>query len=159
MFPKYWLLPCLLLISAGRVRSQTVSDSLTAQLTSLQAQSLFPGFSVAIVRRDTVLYQQGFGLANIQTRAPYTPQTIQSVGSISKTFIGVSLMQCVERGLFTLDTPINELLPFRVVNPYFPADTIRVRHLATHTSGLVDYEPVYAQTYVFNGNPGPVPAS
>jgi CubicO group peptidase (beta-lactamase class C family) len=66
----------------------------------------------------------------------------------------------VERGLFSLDTPINALLPFRVVNPYFPNDTIRVRHLATHTAGLVDYEPVYhRRTYVFVGERGTVPAS
>lgn len=68
-------------------------------------------------------------------------------------------MQLVERGRFSLDTPINSLLPFRVVNPYFPTDTIRIRHLATHTSGLVDYEPVYAQTYVFSGHPGTVPSN
>ena len=158
MFSTYWLTILLIFISIWHTQAQSTRDSLTAQLTALQARSLFPGFSVAIVRQDTVLYQHGFGLANLQTGLPYTPQTIQSVGSISKTLIGVSLMQCVERGLFSLDTPINDLLPFRVVNPYFPADTIRVRHLATHTSGLVDYEPVYAQTYIFNGKPGTVPA-
>ncbi|WP_080238060.1 serine hydrolase domain-containing protein [Spirosoma rigui] len=159
MFAKYWPTILFLCISTHSIRAQSPGDSLTKQLTDLHARSLFPGFSVAIVRPDTVLYQQGFGLANLQTRTPYTPHTVQSVGSISKTLIGVSLMQGVERGLFTLDTPINALLPFRVVNPYFPTDTIRIRHLATHTSGLVDYEPVYAQTYVFNGNPGTVPAS
>jgi CubicO group peptidase (beta-lactamase class C family) len=148
---------CFLTIDS--LSAQSVSDLLTTKLTALQGRSAFPGFGVAIVSKDSVLYQHGFGLADLADGTPYTVQTVQPIGSVSKTLIGVSLMQCIERGLFSLDTPINDLLPFRVVNPYFPTDTIRVRHLATHTSGLLDYEPTYQKTYVFAGERGTVPAA
>lgn len=46
-------------------------------------------------------------------------------------------MQCVERGELSLDTDVNTILPFEVENPHFPNNPITVRHLATHTSGIV----------------------
>ncbi|MEM8585551.1 MAG: serine hydrolase domain-containing protein, partial [Bacteroidota bacterium] len=84
------------------------------------------------------LYQKGFGYADIDNQIPYTPQHLQNIGSISKTFIGVSLQQAVDQGLLTWDTPINEVLPFQVIHPDYPDQPILLSHLASHTAGIND---------------------
>jgi CubicO group peptidase (beta-lactamase class C family) len=73
---------------------------------------------------------------------------LQNVGSVSKTLIGVSLMQLVEQGKIKLDDDINTYLPFKVINPYFPQDRITVRHLATHTSTLKDTNDFWLKDYL-----------
>lgn len=84
------------------------------------------------------------------SKKPYTVDTVQPIGSVSKTFIGIALMKAIELGYFTLDTNINDVLDFKVSNPAFPSKQMTIRHLATHTSGIVDREEVYNQTYLFN---------
>jgi CubicO group peptidase (beta-lactamase class C family) len=69
------------------------------------------------------------------------------IASISKTFIGLALMKAVDQGYFTLETNINEILPFKVINPAYPKSIIRIKHLVTHTSGLVDNDSIYKLSY------------
>ena len=125
----------------------TAAQQLDSTLTQLARRPALPGFCVVEVTPDSVRYQRGFGYADVATKKPFTPATIQYIGSISKTLIGISLMQLVERGKLTLDTDINTILPFRVVNPHQPDSVIRVRHLATHTSGIIDRYEAYELGY------------
>lgn len=130
------------------VFGQTDGKKLTLKLNGLYKKSNFPGFAVAIVNRNGVLYEHGFGFANMEKRVPFTTRTIQPVGSVSKTLIGAALMKAVEINLFSFETNINDLLPFKVSNPNFPNSEIKIRHLATHTSGIVDREEIYEKTYL-----------
>ena len=140
---------CLLLFLLPSFNSfgQTNSEKLTNTLGEMQKKSNFIGYAVAVVNQNGVLYKKGFGLANVANNKAYTPQTIQPVGSVSKTFIGVALMKAVESGMFSLGTNINDILPFKVYNPNFPDAEIKIRHLATHTSGIVDREEIYEKSY------------
>jgi CubicO group peptidase (beta-lactamase class C family) len=128
-------------------------SQLSKKLTELQSKSLIPGFAVSIIKGDSVYFQEGFGFADRITKTLYTPNTIQPVGSVSKTFIAMALMQCVQQGLFTLETDINTLLPFEVKNPNFPDNAIKIKHLATHTSGILDNPTFYFQTYELGKTP------
>ncbi len=124
------------------------------QLTALQSASHIPGFCVVLFDANHTVYQHGFGFADLATRRPYTVDTVQPIGSISKTLIGMALMKGVERGWFKLDDDVNTILPFPVRNPQFPDRPITLRQLATHTSGIVDRESVYAAAYTPGaGNP------
>src|SRR5262249_4279053 len=78
------------------------------------------GFAVTIVSQNEVLFQKGYGLSDIERKVPYEPQSLQNVASVSKTLIGISLMQLVEQGKIKLDDDINTYLPYKVINPYFP---------------------------------------
>ena len=127
---------------------QTGVEKLDKSLVALQKKSNFPGFAVVIVNEKRILYKHGFGLANIANKTPYTTQTIQPVGSVSKTVIGAALMKAVEMKLFSLETNVNDILPFKVYNPNFPTSEIKIRQLATHTSSIVDREEVYEKTYI-----------
>ncbi len=115
----------------------------TKEMEDLLAKSNIPGIGVAMVSVDSILYKQGFGFANLTLKQPYTSNTIQNIGSTSKTVIGVALMKLVDSGKIELDDAINNYLPFNVSNPYFPEELITIRHLATHTSGIKDRVTTY----------------
>ena len=129
---------------AGRPAAADTA-SLTTTLRQLWQSSALPGFAVAVVRPDGIVYARGFGYANKETRQPYTPATVQVVGSVSKTLLGVALLQAQAAGQLRLDQPVNELLPFAVLNPYFPDQPITLRHLATMTAGLTDDQSFYSK--------------
>ncbi len=120
---------------------------LDRELAALQTGSHVPGFCVIMFDASHTIYENGFGFADLAARRPYSVDTVQPIGSISKTLIGVALMKGVERGWFKLDDDVNTILPFPVRNPGFPDRPITLRQLATHTSGIVDREAVYAAGY------------
>ncbi|MEN8799933.1 MAG: serine hydrolase domain-containing protein, partial [Flavobacteriaceae bacterium] len=76
------------------------------------------------------------------------PETVHNIASISKTFIGIALMKAQEMGLLNLDDPVNLHLPFEVTNPYYPADSITIRQLASHTSSILDTDVYNQKAYV-----------
>lgn len=121
---------------------QDVIRHLDQVLDNLAGREHLPGFAVNILEKDTCRYHYSNGYARLANQIPYTNRTVQNIASISKTFIGISLMLLVEEGKLTLDTPINNILPFDVTNPYFPEKSITIRHLANHTATINDF-PVY----------------
>lgn len=123
------------------------TEEFTARLTSIYNESDAPGFAVTVIQDDAVIYQKTFGKADIEAGRPYTDQTTQPIGSISKTFVAAAVVKAIEQGHFTLETDINDILPAKVVNPKRPDATITVRHLVTHSSGLLDRFEAYLQAY------------
>ena len=94
-----------------------------------------PGLALAIVRGDQIVYLKGYGRADASGR-PVTPQTPFLIGSITKSFTALAVMQLVEAGTVDLDAPVQRYIPwFRVADPRASAQ-ITVRHLLTMTSGL-----------------------
>lgn len=122
-------------------------EELTAALQEVYEGSEAPGFSVSIVKNDAVIYQNTFGKANIATEQPYTMQSVQPIGSISKTFVAAAIVKAIEQGHFDLETDINDVLPVDVINPNQPDATIKVKHLVTHTSSLGDNIEAYFAAY------------
>lgn len=113
-------------------------DSLDADLRQLSSTSLIPGFSVAIAKDGQMVFEKGYGYADLANKVPFTPQTIHGVASISKTFVGLAILQLVDAGKLRLDEPINDILPYKITNPHHPDKAITVRHLVTHTSTLTE---------------------
>ncbi len=127
---------------------ETYRDSLTTQLTEIHKQGHINGFSVAIVDQNEVLYQAGIGYSDLNSKESYTENTIQNIGSVSKTFIGIAVMKAQEMGKLGLDDPINKYLPFKVYNPSHPEEEITLRHLATHTSTILDTDHYDERSYI-----------
>lgn len=121
---------------------QTNAD-LSAYLESLLTTKNIPGFSVNVSLGNNVAFQESFGYANIANQVPYTNQTVNNLASISKTFLGAATAKAIEQGYFTLETNINDLLPIAIVNPKQPNANIKIKHLVTHTSGIVDVPATY----------------
>lgn len=114
------------------------SAALTTYFTTLAEDSEIPGFAVSIVKDGAIVYQNAVGYANIENEVAYTNHTVNFVASLSKTFVGAATAKAISDGHFTLDTNINELLPVPITNPKQPNAVITVKHLVTHTSGLID---------------------
>jgi CubicO group peptidase (beta-lactamase class C family) len=94
-----------------------------------------PGLAVGIVQGDQVAHLKGFGVADLSGRL-VTPQTPFIIGSLTKSFTALAIMQLVEAGKVDLDAPVQRYLPwFRVADEQASARII-VRHLLNQTSGL-----------------------
>ena len=101
------------------------------------------GFSVAILDKNGLILSKGYGYADVKNKIPMSHNTIQNIGSISKTITGAAAMQLVEKGQLDLDENINTYLPFSVSHPVFPKTPITARQLLTHTSAIVDRRSIY----------------
>lgn len=119
-------------------RLQKEIDSLEIKLTNISEESIIPGFAATILQGNDIIYSKGFGYSDVVNSHNFTPQTIHTIASISKTFVGVAIMKLVEDGKLNLDDPVNDFLPFTISSPHFPKTDITIRHLVTHTSSLND---------------------
>ncbi len=91
------------------------------------------GLSITTLQDDEVTYRKGIGFRDFEEGTSATPETIYCIGSVTKTFTALAVMQLQEKDLISLDDPITEYVPF----PVKPMDEpIRVRHLLSHSSGL-----------------------
>jgi len=125
---------------------------LDTELDALHRKGFFTGFSVAIVNANGTLYAKGFGSSDLALGKPYTAKTIQNIGSVSKTVVGIAVMKVVELGKLNLDDDINKYLPFAVSNPDFPNIPITIRQLANHTSSIVDTDVYLNHNYFLKPN-------
>lgn len=131
--------------------AQNASKNLTNELHQITQTTSLKGFGIVVFTSDSLLYRHGFGQASSTEK--YAANTKQKIASLSKLFIGVAVMKAQEMGLLKLDDPVNDYLPFELVNPYHPNQTISIRHLATHTAGLAksieyDLKAIYAPTKI-----------
>ncbi|RZJ82855.1 MAG: class A beta-lactamase-related serine hydrolase [Massilia sp.] len=116
------------------------------------AEAGLVGVGAAVILDRKLVWSHGYGFANKQDAVPFTTDTVMNIGSISKTFTGVALMQAVHDGKLSLDQDVNAYLPFKVVNPDFPDTPITLRQLATHTSSISDRWAVYQGAYHWGGD-------
>lgn len=121
-------------------------NELTEKLTKISKETDFNGFGVALVNENEVLYQNGFGIANLDPMQKYDENTVQNIASVSKTFLGIAILKAQELGKLKLDDPINKYLSFKVNNPYHPNIPITIRQLATHTSSINDNKVYMTKT-------------
>jgi len=119
--------------------------AVAAQLERLIARAMrahgLPIVSIALVDDQEVVWSKGFGVIDSATHRTAGSETVFRVGSVSKLFTDVAIMQLVEQGKIDLDAPVTRYLPdFHPHNPYGKAITLR--QLMSHRSGLVRESPV-----------------
>ncbi len=94
-----------------------------------------PGAALAVTRDDEVIYKRGYGTANLEYDIPITTATIFDIASVSKQFAAFAIATLAHDGKLSLDDDIRTYLPDV---PDF-GNTITIRHLLHHTSGLRDW--------------------
>src|SRR3954447_26657248 len=94
-----------------------------------------PGLALAVVKDGDVVYQQSYGLANVELKVPVTGDTVFQIQSITKTFTAAAVMMLVEEGKVALDDPVGKYLD-GTPESWKP---ITLRHLLSHTSGIKDF--------------------
>jgi CubicO group peptidase (beta-lactamase class C family) len=96
-----------------------------------------PSVCVALIDDQGVVYKQAYGLANVEENTPATLDTVYKLGSITKLFTGIEVMQLYEEGLIDLDAPITDYLPDFFINSRFSSsEPITIRSILGHRSGL-----------------------
>jgi CubicO group peptidase (beta-lactamase class C family) len=115
----------------------------------------YPSLSACIIKNDSVVWENQYGMSDLEREKPATIDTIYTVASITKTITSTALMQLYDQGLFALDDDVNEYLPFWLRNPAFPDDPISIRMLLSHASSL-NPDPVSYHWFNFS-SPPPIP--
>ena len=95
-----------------------------------------PGATVVVLQAEQLLLRKAYGLANVELKVPMRADYVFRIGSISKTFTAVALMQLVDRGKLLLAAPISRYLPSSPPS----WSKITVEHLLVHASGIPDLE-------------------
>jgi CubicO group peptidase (beta-lactamase class C family) len=93
-----------------------------------------PGLALAITHNKTILHIRGFGIAGKNRKV--TPQTPFFIGSLSKSFTALAMMQLAEKGKIVIDSPVQTYLPWFEVGDKNASAQITVRHLLNQTGGL-----------------------
>ncbi|HKT48500.1 MAG TPA: serine hydrolase domain-containing protein [Candidatus Acidoferrales bacterium] len=112
-------------------KSATATDEVFADL----AKPGSPGCALAAARDGKILYEHGYGLANIEENVPIAPTTIFDIGSTSKQFTAASILLLEKQGKLSVRDDIRKYLP--ELPDY--GRKITILHLLNHTSGLRDY--------------------
>ncbi len=110
-------------------------QAINAYLESKLRQHRIPGLAIAIVKGDRMVHLKGFGIADPEKRS-VTPDTPFILGSVSKSFTALAIMQLVDAGKVNLDTPVQKYLPWFGVTDRQAASQITVRHLLNQISGI-----------------------
>jgi D-alanyl-D-alanine carboxypeptidase len=117
------------LSAAVRLRSD-----LQASLDRLRAKDAIPGVSATVLFPDGSTWRGVSGLSNVAAGTSVTPETAFAVGSISKTFLAVLVLDLADEGKLRLEAPARQYVPSLPI-----AATITIRQLLDHTSGLYDF--------------------
>ncbi|WP_170934669.1 serine hydrolase domain-containing protein [Hymenobacter gelipurpurascens] len=131
-------------------RPITNIPQLTDSITRIMRREHIPGLMLAIVSPDPAeRFVGGLGLSDVEHKTPVTANTLFRIGSVTKTFVAVGLMQLVEQGKLSLNDEVRKLAPeIPIDNPWEATDPVRVVHVLEHTAGFDDmhFNHVYNST-------------
>src|SRR5215472_5305466 len=139
----------LILFAAARAQAQTdppkeyaaAVQSLDRFIAHEVADKRLPALSVALVDDQKIVWARGYGFADTDKKKPATADTVYRVGSVSKLFTDIAVMQLVEQGKLDLDAPVTKYLPdFKPLSQ--SEQPITLRMLMAHRSGLVREPPL-----------------
>jgi CubicO group peptidase (beta-lactamase class C family) len=104
------------------------------QVFAIKSTDPTPGFTVGIVRNDSLIFAKGYGMANLEYGIPNTPESVYHMASVSKQFTAYAILLLEKSGRLQLNDDIRKYLS------WFPdlKQTITITHLMNHTSGIRD---------------------
>lgn len=144
-----WLLLCVLLGAAaclppaddqeatptaeGGIAAR-IFEALDPHVVASMERHRTPGIALALTDRHGLVGVRTWGYADLKAKVPVVDETLFQIGSITKSFTALALLQAQERGAIDIDEPVSRYLPWFEVESSF--EQIRVRHLLTHTAGI-----------------------
>ena len=139
MTSKHFLLSALIwLVAAGCGHAQSPAPADLAKIDTLMSRYAgdIPGASLLVVKDGKAIVRRGFGYADLEKHIKAGSETNYRLASVSKQFTAACILLLKQDGKLRLEDSVRKWLP------ELPAsdDKITVRHLLTHTSGLIDYE-------------------
>lgn len=122
---------------------EKVTDQLEAKAAAFVKEQRLPGVAVGVVHGDRLAWSSGIGFADVASRRGSEATTLHRIASITKTFTGTAIMQLRDEGRLHLDDPAVEHIPElrAAASPFGPIQTVTIRRLLSHESGLVGDPP------------------
>jgi D-alanyl-D-alanine carboxypeptidase len=125
-------------VSANALSQAAAVQPLFARLDEFIARHMretgAPGMTLALANREGLIRVSTYGYADTKAGARVVPETMFEIGSVSKSFVGLLLLQLRDEGKLDLNKPIVEYLPWLKINSKFEA--ITTHHILSHTGGL-----------------------
>lgn len=133
------LLPCLSVSAREQEKPDRFKEQLEPVIQQVMRQTGMPGFAIAIVENQKIIYAAGFGVKNISGKEPISARSLFHMASITKPFVATSIIQLWEQGKIDLDAPVVRYLPyFRLADERYKR--ITVRQMLSHISGMPDVQ-------------------
>lgn len=117
--------------------SENQIELLEQEIAELMREFKIPGLAIGIVKDGKHFYTKGFGARNLEKNLPFTADTLFGIGSISKSFTVMAIMQLVEQGKINLQDPVNKYLNFKLGDKENP---IKICHMLSHSSGIPELD-------------------
>jgi len=115
---------------------ETIIADLENYIPGYMREAGIPGVAIALIRDGEIVWTEGFGVVNTITAKPVTPETLFEVASNSKVVSAYIALRLVDQGKLSLDRPLNDYLAEPWLPPSEYRDTITLRHVVSHSSGL-----------------------
>jgi len=115
-------------------RDQAAYTRLDEYVARHMAEVGAPGMTLALANRNGLLRASEYGFADVKAGIKVSPQTLFEIGSISKSFVAIAVLQLAEEGKLDLNKPVTSYLPWLKIESKFSPFT--THHLLSHTSGL-----------------------
>ena len=132
-----FILTLFCLLCSG-INAQQKKDPLTAVFDSIIARQFSAnetGVSVLVSKKGNIIYHKASGMANLELGVPMQIDNVSRIGSITKQFTAVAILQLMEQGKLRLQDEITQFIPGYPTQGH----KITIEHLLTHTSGILDF--------------------
>lgn len=103
-----------------------------------------PGFAIGLAKNGEPYWDKGFGFRNADKQLPVTADTVYGIGSITKSFTCVAIMQLQEQGKLSVHDPVVKYIPEFKTPEDEHTKKVTIHHLMTHTPGLPPLPTLYA---------------
>ena len=132
---------CFIFLSIGTF-AQTAPGFIKAKtiINDYISNKKFPSISIAVVKEGKIIWEEGFGYADIENKRKATSTTPYYTASITKTMTATALMKMAEQGLINIDSPVNKYLKkWKVTSYRWDPSGATVKSVMSHTSGLTTF--------------------
>lgn len=137
---RFWrvVVCCLLAVCAARssraaVQPTDLATKIDPLFTQI-VQSNWPGAAVLVARNGAIIFDKGYGFAQVESRVPMTTDTRFRIGSITKQFTSAAILKLAEQGKLRIDDHLSKFIP-----DWPRGDEVTLRHLLNHSSGIHNY--------------------
>ncbi len=132
---------CFTMSYSGAAQINTISEELRAKIdstyTTLLKRNKVTGTSIAIVDKGEIVYATGYGFSDLENKKKANANTIYGIGSITKAFTALSIMQLQEQNKLSVTNSIKDYLTdLKIENPFNDGNQIYINDILSHTSGL-----------------------
>lgn len=133
---RYFITTILLICLAASGYAQV--EKAEAEIQNIMKELNVVGLSVAVVKKNEIIYTHAFGQKDIEKSLPLQENDVFRIASISKSFCATSIMQLAEARKLSLEDDFSDLVGFKVRNPKYPETVITLKMVMSHTSSIND---------------------